>query len=331
MESDRNQLDYEEEKDEEEEEEEEDDGEDMETDSDENDDEVLLPQPKANAVYNTDAMHEHLEEIGWPESATWIDSLVMPCTDTSVEEADPNDDLARELGFYTQALGAAKDAYVRLQEANVPFLRPPDYYAEMVKSDEHMLRVKDRLLSEQRQLAEKDERRKQREAKVYSKEVQAEKLKERAQQKKKDIESVKQWRKVRQNSDFTEGGDDFPITLDSEAGSSGRNRGGGAAGSRGTGRTADRSTPRGGSAGARGSGKKRQMRDEKFGFGGRKKLGKQNNAESSADMSDFKASFKEGRGGKRGGRGGGGGGRGRGKSTRPGKARRQQGKSKGGT
>ena len=319
------------------EEEEEEDNE-METDSDENDDEVLLPQPKANAVYNTDAMHEHLEEIGWPESATWMDSLVMPCTDTSVEEADPNDDLARELGFYTQALGAAKDAYARLQESNVPFLRPPDYYAEMVKSDEHMLRVKDRLLSEQRQLAEKDERRKQREAKVYSKEVQAEKLKERAQQKKKDIESVKQWRKVRQNSDFTEGGDDFPIALETEAGgagSSGRNRGAGAAGSRGSGRrggaVADRSTPRGGSAGARGSGKKRQMRDEKFGFGGRKGLGKQNNAESSADMSDFKASFKEGRGGKRGGRGGARGGRGRGKSTRPGKARRQQGKSKDGS
>lgn len=57
--------------------------------------------------------------------------------------------------------------------------------------------MKDKLLHEQKAIEEAEARRKQRENKKYGKEVQAAKLKERAQSKKKDIESVKKWRKQR--------------------------------------------------------------------------------------------------------------------------------------
>ena len=33
----------------------------------------------------------------------------------------------------------------------MPYIRPPDYYAEMVKSDAHMIKVKAKLLSEQKE------------------------------------------------------------------------------------------------------------------------------------------------------------------------------------
>lgn len=80
--------------------------------------------------------------------------------------------------------------------------------------------------------------------------------------------------------------------------------------------------------------KKRQMKDAKFGFGGRKRLQKQNDAFSAADMSGYKpGKFKDGFGSKKGKGGGGGGGGGGlrakggvqkgGKGNRPGKARRQ--------
>jgi rRNA-processing protein EBP2 len=83
---------------------------------------------------------------------------------------------------------AAKEAVSRFKAAGRPWLRPADYYAEMVKSDEHMAKVKEQLLLEQRSIAEAEERRKAREMKKYSKQVQAEKQKERAQQKKQDIQ-----------------------------------------------------------------------------------------------------------------------------------------------
>ena len=88
-------------------------------------------------------------------------------------------------------------------------------------------------------------------------------------------------------------------------------------------------------------GKKRQLKNAKFGFGGKKKLQKQNDAFSAADMSGYKPGrFDDGFKRKGGGGGGGGGGGkgprpggpkggvrkkgGAGGGNRPGKARRQQ-------
>lgn len=58
---------------------------------------------KRPAVYNAAGLHEKLEDISWPATATWLDTLVCPCKDGTVEEVDANDDLAREMAFYTQA------------------------------------------------------------------------------------------------------------------------------------------------------------------------------------------------------------------------------------
>jgi hypothetical protein len=94
-------------------------------------------------------------------------------------------------------------------------------------------------------------------------------------------------------------------------------------------------------------GKKRQLKNAKFGFGGKKRLQKQNDSFSAADMSGYKPGRFDDGGGRKGGGGGGGGGRGGGgkgrgagpggpkggvkkkfggggAGNRPGKARRQQ-------
>ncbi len=60
--------------------------------------------------------------------------------------------------LYLQSLGAARAAIGKLEAAGIPWRRPPDYYAEMVKSDDHMARVKEQLMYEQRQIEGADER-----------------------------------------------------------------------------------------------------------------------------------------------------------------------------
>lgn len=50
------------------------------------------------------------------------------------------------------------EAIKRFEAAGIPWQRPPDYYAEMVKSDEHMAKVKDRLMYEQQQIEQAEER-----------------------------------------------------------------------------------------------------------------------------------------------------------------------------
>ena len=51
-----------------------------------------------------------------------------------------------------------KAAILKFKEAGVPWRRPPDYYAEMVKSDQHMQRVKQQMLSATKAIEQKEER-----------------------------------------------------------------------------------------------------------------------------------------------------------------------------
>lgn len=57
-----------------------------------------------------------------------------------------------------QALEAAKAAVSRFKDCGVAWRRPEDYYAEMVKSDEHMLRVKEQLNFETEKIEAAEER-----------------------------------------------------------------------------------------------------------------------------------------------------------------------------
>nr|CAD1835197.1 unnamed protein product [Ananas comosus var. bracteatus] len=174
------------------------------SDSDSESEEVRA-EPAKNAIYNRDGLLEKLEDISWPENVEWIHKLTVD--HDQAEGVDVNDDLGRELAFYTQALDGTRKAFDKLQGMKIPFLRPPDYYAEMVKTDAHMLKVKGRVLSEKKRIEEAEERKKMREAKKVAKEVQAQKTKERAKRKKEEIESVKKWRKQRQQSGFAKGKD----------------------------------------------------------------------------------------------------------------------------
>ena len=60
--------------------------------------------------------------------------------------------------FGVQALGAAQEAIRKFEAASTPWQRPPDYYAEMVKNDDHMAKVKQQLMHEQEQMEAVEQR-----------------------------------------------------------------------------------------------------------------------------------------------------------------------------
>jgi rRNA-processing protein EBP2 len=88
---------------------------------------------------------------------------------------------------YKQALHAANTARTLAASHSLPFTRPSDYFAEMVKSDAHMERLRSRLLDERAGIKKSEEKRREREGKKFGKQVQMEKLKER-ERSKKDME-----------------------------------------------------------------------------------------------------------------------------------------------
>lgn len=155
-------------------------------------------RPVREPIYNIDALHDKLEDIAW-ENVDWSETQAITASEPiQVENID--DDLARELAFYNQALASAQDAIGRFEDAGVPWLRPVDYYAEMIKSDAHMSKVKAQLMHEQTQIEQSEQRRKQREQKLYGKKVQQSRELEKAADKKRQIDQVSKLRKQREKS-----------------------------------------------------------------------------------------------------------------------------------
>lgn len=258
----------------------------------EEDEDLRLAEPSKTAKNDRDGLLDKLGDISWPENVDWIHKLSVDIDRD--QEVDVDDDLRRELAFYTQALEGTRQAFVEFQSMGIPFLRPSDYYAEMVKSDAHMEKVKGRLLAEKKKIEESEERRKARENKKIAKEVQAQKLKERAKQKKEEIESVKKWRKNRQHNGFAGGDKDgdldfafedgkaFERSNKKQPGVAPGDRSGGKAGKGGGGR---------GKKGPDRNRKNREFRNSKFGYGGRKSLKKQNTSETTGDIRGFNSNF----------------------------------------
>ncbi|ORY48666.1 eukaryotic rRNA processing, partial [Rhizoclosmatium globosum] len=109
--------------------------------------------------------------------------------------AEVDNDLKREMAFYKQALEAALVGYKELRKLNVPVHRPDDYYAEMIKSDEHMNMVRQKLVDEANAIAASEKAKKLRDAKKFGKKVQQEKLLERQKSKREELDKVKLLRK----------------------------------------------------------------------------------------------------------------------------------------
>lgn len=77
-----------------------------------------------------------------------------------------------------------------LKKEGVPFSRPPDYFAEMIKSDEHMGKIKQKMTHEAADKKAAAEARKQRDLRKFGKQVQVAKLQERDKAKKETLDKI---------------------------------------------------------------------------------------------------------------------------------------------
>ena len=213
-------------------------------------------------INNTEAMQRVYEDMRLDGPSTsgkmpWIETMSLVYEHATADEVpDAQNDLDRELSFYRQSLAAAIRGRELVLAAKVSFSRPNDYFAEMVKTDEHMERVRQRLLDESASIKASEDAKRQRELKKYGKKIQTEKLFERQRSKRDMQEKVNALKRKRQTGlDMDD--DEFDVQLEEALGE----------------RKASQRTQRG-------PNKKRQYRDEKYGFGGKKRHNKSNTAES---------------------------------------------------
>ncbi|CAH6723857.1 rRNA-processing protein Ebp2p [[Candida] jaroonii] len=276
----------EEEQDDDEDEEEQDDEDDEEQDEEEEEEEDIplsdveidsdadvVPHTKLT-INNTAALGESLARIAlpWSKHSFVEHQSITGDEKTELSIKDIYDDTERELAFYKQGLDAVKQGRANLLKLKVPFSRPMDYFAEMVKSDEHMDKLKNKLMTEAANKKASEEAKRQRQLKKFGKQVQHETLQNRAKEKRDTLDKVKNLKKRKANHDL--GDDEFQIALeeatkensrvDKERHANGRNGD-------------KRQRPNG----------KRLAKDAKYGFGGKKRFLRKNDAQSSADVSGF--------------------------------------------
>lgn len=68
------------------------------------------------------------------------------------DNAAVHNDLKRELCFYNLTLQNAQKGIEMLLQSNVKIGRPNDYFAEMMKSDEHMRKIKAKVLKQEEKI-----------------------------------------------------------------------------------------------------------------------------------------------------------------------------------
>lgn len=120
------------------------------SDSDDEDEETKKKNEKYNKLTNNNSMNSKAlsvvaaelnsvhSKMPWAETFVIIPPTPLPFGENGDPEANPldiHDDLKREVAFYNTALEAVHNARPKLEEANIPFTRPDDFFAEMVKTD----------------------------------------------------------------------------------------------------------------------------------------------------------------------------------------------------
>ncbi|KAI9774779.1 MAG: rRNA-processing protein and EBNA1-binding protein ebp2 [Geoglossum umbratile] len=221
-------------------------------------------------INNTSALLQALKSIALPVSKLHFSEHQIVTSSVPSDIPDVNDDLNRELAFYKQSLDAVKIAQNLLKKEGVPFTRPTDYFAEMVKSDEHMGTIKKKMMDEAAGKKAAAEARKQRDLRKFGKQVQVAKLQERDKAKRDTMEKIQILKRKRRGTDAGETNEDdlFDVALEDASRENKRDR-------------ASKSAIVGKAS------VKRQKRDQKFGFGGKKRFSKSGDAASSGDIKDF--------------------------------------------
>ncbi|RDA92281.1 hypothetical protein CP533_5485 [Ophiocordyceps camponoti-saundersi (nom. inval.)] len=266
--------------------------------------EDVIPHTRLT-ISNTAALRTVLGRILIPTDKSQpfgFHQCVVASTQTADSVPDVSDDLQRELALYSQSLEAARYGRSKLLSEGVPFSRPTDYFAEMVKEDTHMEKVKAKLVQEASDKKAAAEARKLRDLKKFGKQVQVAKLQERQKAKRDTLEKIKTLKRKRQESGSATGtneADIFDVGVDNEIA-----------------KHSQRAARGNSNSGARKPNAKRQRKDEKYGFGGKKRNNKSGDAISSGDLSAFSVRNMKSGGSKSRAKQGS-------KATRPGKARRK--------
>lgn len=164
------------------------------SDLEEDEREDVIPHQRLT-INNSAAITSSLKRISFITPQTPFSEHNSLVSQEPIDVPDPNDDLNRELAFYKVCQAAAVSARGLLKKEGVPLTRPGDYFAEMVKTDEHMDKIKKKLYDEAAGKKAAAEARRQRDLKKFGKQVQVAKLQQRQKETRETLEKINSFKK----------------------------------------------------------------------------------------------------------------------------------------
>ncbi|KAI6215770.1 hypothetical protein M3Y94_00423700 [Aphelenchoides besseyi] len=205
-------------------------------------------EPKRNPINKKEELKQ--KDLPWSGTldVTFDDELRI---DTKT------DDFKRDTTIYNQALCSVRKAIPMLEAEGIPVFRPDDYFAEMSKSDDHMQKVRQRLVNIQKEKEQTENARRIREERKFSAQAKTASVHQKHENKRKLMEAVKNHRKGMKSqletmldnaAEFNDFGED--------------------------------DEPRKGRRSKPASKMTRNARNKKYGYGGQKKRSKRNDKES---------------------------------------------------
>jgi rRNA-processing protein EBP2 len=133
---------------------------------------------------------------------TWLEFPVETSTTEVPEYLNPDDDIKRELIFYNIAKENAIKGMIELKKLGEKLNRPDDYFVEMLKSDEQMMKVKKQIINEQQYIKRFEAKKQKMQNIKFAKTMKDHQNKERSKFKRQTMEGVENWKKhIKENPD----------------------------------------------------------------------------------------------------------------------------------
>lgn len=129
------------------------------------------------------------------KNVPFIETLAVIDRQGNDEKVDYKDNTKRESYFYSNTLRNVSKGCRILASMNVKWNRPDDMLAEMLKTDQHMKKIKMDLLKQEQKIKAVELKKQRYVEKKFTKKIQVEKKKQRKQEAKKNLREIENWKK----------------------------------------------------------------------------------------------------------------------------------------
>lgn len=129
------------------------------------------------------------------ENVNWVEMMDLTADESVDPDLNQDDDIKRELIFYNLSLKNAAKGISKLKEAKEKLNRPGDFYAEMLKGDYQMEKVRKQIVTEKQRIKKLEEKKNKMHNVKFAKAMKDSQNKEKAAFKRKTKEGIESWKK----------------------------------------------------------------------------------------------------------------------------------------